>query len=236
MKTLWSEKTLRGCCTNKVKKPLSQTIKENIASYGTATLKKEGLSGILAALLGNIPDGTLTVLLNEGIRGLANVNQTELEQMPGIGRDKALRLLAAIELSKMLVTASPVQMPVVKGPEDIVNLVMEEMRYLDREQFRAFLLNTKNQLICQETISIGTLNSSQVHPREVFKSAIKVSAAAIIIVHNHPSGDPTPSKEDLDVTQRVIKAGSILGIEVLDHVIIGDGKFLSFKTKGLMQE
>lgn len=199
-----------------------------------ATVKKEGLAGILAALLGNVPDETLTALLNEGIRGLANITPAELKKLPGIGRDKALRLLAAIELAKMLATVPPCERYIVKTPEDAARLVMEEMRYLDREQFRIVHLNTKNQVISQEIISIGTLNTSQIHIREVFKNAIKASTAAIITIHNHPSGDPTPSREDIEMAKRLNEAGSIIGIEVLDHLVIGDGRVLSFKAKGLM--
>lgn len=122
----------------------------------------------------------------------------------------------------------------IKTPEDAAGLVMEEMRHLDREHFRALLLNAKNQVIGQEIISIGTLNSSAVHPRELFKNAIKRSAAAIILIHNHPSGDPSPSREDLEVTRRLIEVGHIIGIEILDHLIIGDNRFSSLKAKGFM--
>jgi DNA repair protein RadC len=108
------------------------------------------------------------------------------------------------------------------------------MRSLDREQFRALLLNTKHQLIGREVISIGTLNSSMVHPRELFKNAIKRSAAAMILVHNHPSGDPAPSQEDIGITKRLLEAGGIIGIEILDHLIVGDNRFVSLKAKGLM--
>jgi DNA repair protein RadC len=111
---------------------------------------------------------------------------------------------------------------------------MEEMRRLDREHFRALLLNTKNEVIAREIVSIGTLNSSTVHPRELFKNAIRRNAAAVILLHNHPSGDPTPSQEDLDVTRRLWEAGRIIGIEVLDHLIIGDNKYVSFKAEGLI--
>lgn len=113
-------------------------------------------------------------------------------------------------------------------------LLMNEMRYLDREHFRVLLLNAKNRVLSIETVSVGTLNSSAVHPRELFKPAIRNSAAAVILVHNHPSGDPTPSRQDITVTERLKEVGEILGIEVLDHVIVGDGVFISFKEKGLL--
>ena len=123
--------------------------------------------------------------------------------------------------------------PFIRSPEDASNLVMEEMRHFDRN-ISGFLLNTKNQVISCETISIGNLNSSLVHPRELFKIAIKKSAASLILIHNHPSGDPTPSHEDIQITKRIIEAGKLLGIEVLDHIIIGDKIFISMKEKALI--
>jgi len=111
---------------------------------------------------------------------------------------------------------------------------MEEMRHFDREHFRAILLNTKNQVIGTDKVSVGTLNSSAVHPRELFRNAIKRGAASVILVHNHPSGDPAPSREDMDITRRVKEVGNIIGIEVLDHIIIGDNKFTSLKANGLV--
>ena len=114
------------------------------------------------------------------------------------------------------------------------NHFMGEMRHLDREHFRAVLLDAKNRLLKIETISVGTLSSSFIHPRVVFKSAVKNSAAAIILVHNHPSGDPTPSEEDIRVTRRLAEAGLLVGIGVLDRVVIGDGSFVGFREKGLL--
>jgi DNA repair protein RadC len=111
---------------------------------------------------------------------------------------------------------------------------MEEMRYLKKEYFKTVQLNIKNQVLTVEDISVGSLNASIVHPREVFQGPIRRSSAAIILVHNHPSGDPVPSKEDIDVTKRLCEAGKLLGIDVLDHIIIGDGVFTSFKEKGMI--
>jgi DNA repair protein RadC len=111
---------------------------------------------------------------------------------------------------------------------------MAEMLGLQKEYFNTILLNTKNQILAIEEISVGSLNSSIVHPREVFNPAIKKSAGSIILVHNHPSGDPTPSREDIDVTARLIEAGKILGIHVLDHIIIGNNNYVSFKERGLL--
>ncbi|MDQ0285494.1 DNA repair protein RadC [Desulfofundulus luciae] len=168
------------------------------------------------------------------LRGLVDASVEELSSVRGVGPAKAAMLKAALELGRRIAQAGGETRPVIRSPEDAACLVMEEMRHLDREHFRALLLNTKNQVIAREIISIGTLNSSTVHPRELFKNAIRRNAAAVILLHNHPSGDPTPSQEDLEVTRRLQEAGRIIGIEVLDHLIIGDNKYVSFKAKGLI--
>ena len=177
-----------------------------------------------------------TVILTRfnGLRALIHASIEELSDIKGMGPAKAAQVKAALELGKRVAADSFGERAVIKTPEDAVRLVMEEMRNLDREHFRALLLNVKNQVIDREIISIGTLNSSAVHPRELFRNAIKRSAAALILAHNHPSGDPAPSREDIEVTRRLLEAGHIIGIEILDHLIIGDNKFTSFKAKGLM--
>ena len=123
----------------------------------------------------------------------------------------------------------------INSPQDVFNL-LADIQLLDREHFKALNLNTKNQVLTVDTISIGSLNSSVVHPRDLFKIAIKRSAHSLIIAHNHPSGDLPPSKEDLEVTKRLAEAGKILGIELCDHVIIGTQKYISFKKRGAVQE
>ncbi|MCL5935094.1 MAG: DNA repair protein RadC [Firmicutes bacterium] len=169
-----------------------------------------------------------------GLRGLVSVTLDELSTISGIGTAKAAMIRAALELGKRVSSMAPEVRPVIRSPQDVSILLMEEMRHLDREQFRTVLLNTKNQVLETEVVSVGSLSSSIVHPREVFKNPIKKSAAALILVHNHPSGDPTPSREDIEVTNRLAEAGKILGIEILDHIIIGDNKYSSLKEKGLI--
>ncbi|MQL51366.1 DNA repair protein RadC [Desulfofundulus thermobenzoicus] len=188
---------------------------------GTATASAMELA---AAILGRF--GSL--------RALVSASAEELSDLKGVGPAKAALLQAALEIGRRIAGSGEEVRPVIRSPEDAAGLVMEEMRHLDREHFRALLLNTKNQVIAREVISIGTLNSSTVHPRELFKNAIKRNAAAVILIHNHPSGDPAPSSEDLAVTGRLVEAGRIIGIEVLDHLIIGDNRFVSFKAKGLL--
>lgn len=190
-----------------------------ILRTGTATASAVQLA---AAVLGRF--GSLRMLVQASVE--------ELSSLPGIGPAKAAQIKAALEAGRRVAISSEAARPAIKSPEDVAGLLMEEMRHLDREHFCALLLNTRHQVIARDTISIGTLNSSTVHPRELFRNAIKRGAAAVILVHNHPSGDPSPSREDLDVTGRLQEAGRIIGIDVLDHVIIGDNRFVSLKAQG----
>jgi len=165
---------------------------------------------------------------------LSQMTGEEFAALPGIGKSKAIRLTAVFELSRRLSTQISAEKPIVKTPDDAAALVMDEMRHLDREHFRVLLLNTKNSVIEIDKVSVGTLNESLVHPREVFRNAIKKGAKSIIPVHNHPSGDPTPSTNDIEITKKLFEAGKIISIEVLDHIIIGDGRFVSLKAKGVI--
>ncbi|MDS1029398.1 DNA repair protein RadC [Bacillota bacterium LX-D] len=170
----------------------------------------------------------------EGLSFLVTASLEELTAIPGIGVAKAAQIKAAVEIGRRLSAYRIEPKVTIQSPDTAANLLMDEMRFLDREYFKTLFLNTKNHVLGLETISIGSLNSSIVHPRELFKQAVKKSAAAIILAHNHPSGDPTPSREDIDVTKRLIEAGKIMGIEVLDHIIIGNGTYVSLKERGQM--
>ena len=153
--------------------------------------------------------------------GLARAPLEELRQVKGVGRDKAVTLKAAFTLARKMAAEMRAESPLLDTPERIADLLREESRPQDVEQFRVVLLNTRRRLIGLETISQGTLDTLLVHPREVFKRAIAANASAVVLVHNHPSGDPTPSEADIKVTRDLIRAGQLLKIEVLDHVIIG---------------
>lgn len=168
----------------------------------------------------------------EGLRLLKDATVEEMTSIKGIGEAKAIQILAAIELGRRISRLSYDERYVIRSPEDGAKYVMDDMRFLSQEHFVAIYLNTKNQVIHRKTVFIGSLNASIVHPREVFKEAIKRSAASVICAHNHPSGDPTPSREDIEVTRRLAECGRIIGIELLDHLIIGDQKFISLKEKG----
>ena len=164
----------------------------------------------------------------QGIRYLQDMSIEELCEIDGIGLSKATQIKAALELGMRISSYKPNKYKV-KNPWDIYKYYMESLRYNQKEVFKVVLLNTKNEIITDVDVSVGTLNSSLVHPREVFKEAIKRSSNKMILIHNHPSGSVEPSKEDKNITERLIKCGDIIGIEVIDHIIIGDGLYYSFK-------
>jgi len=218
--------------------PEQQRPRERLLHFGASSLSDIELLAILlrtGTKNASAIDLAKLLLAKFGdLQGLLDASVEEMAKLKGIGTAKAVQIKAALELSKRLMILPSAKRVTIRTPKDVAALVMGDMRYLDKEYFRALLLNTKNQVLSIETISIGTLDSSMVHPRELFKIAVKKSAAALILVHNHPSGDPTPSKDDINITKRIVKSGEILGISVLDHVIIGDNKFISLKTEGLI--
>lgn len=170
----------------------------------------------------------------KGLRAVANASIEQLSEVKGVGEVKAIQIAAAIELGKRIAVLNEDEKPVIRSPQDVSNLLMPELRDAKKEHLKSLILSTKNQVLKIHTVSIGILDSSLVHPREVFRDAIVASAAAIIVAHNHPSGDPTPSAEDRRITQRLAEAGQILGIELLDHVILGDNQFVSLKERGVL--
>jgi DNA repair protein RadC len=170
----------------------------------------------------------------EGLRLLKAASLEEMTSIKGIGKAKAIQVLAAVEIGRRMANLTYDDRYVIRSPEDGAKYMMNDMRFLSQEHFVCLYLNTKNQVIHKQTIFIGSLNASIVHPREVFKEGLKRSAASIIALHNHPSGDPTPSREDIEVTKRLVECGKIIGIELLDHLIIGENKFVSLKEKGYL--
>ena len=169
-----------------------------------------------------------------GLHGLLHSSAYDLLDVPGVGEARAAAVLAAVELGKRLSTATGPELPQVSSPADAAALLRDRIAHEDREHFVAILLNTKNRVIGSPTISIGTLSSSLVHPREVFKPAIKAGAASVVLAHNHPSGHVGPSREDREVTKRLVETGEVVGIEVLDHVILGGSSSYSLKEHGLL--
>ncbi len=167
-------------------------------------------------------------------RNFHHASLKDLEEVSGIGKKKALQIFAILELSRRIISSPPNGNPIISAPEEVVDVVKDHMKLLDREHFLVFHLNVKNKIISSETVSIGSLNSAIVHPREIFKQAIKLGAASIIICHNHPSGCADPSSEDINITKRIANAGEIVGIQLLDHLVIGDGSYVSMREKGII--
>lgn len=170
-----------------------------------------------------------------GLSALAAVKPQELSKVKGVGAAKAVAVMAAIELGTRLHSQAAAERSVIRSPQDAAELMMARLRYEPREHFMALLLSTKNHIIATPVISVGSLNASIVHPRELFREAIRYSAASVILIHNHPSGDPAPSQEDIALTKKLAEAGQLLDIAVLDHVIIGDNRYVSLKEKGIIQ-
>jgi DNA repair protein RadC len=168
------------------------------------------------------------------LRGLAQASHAELTKLKGIGQVKAIELHAAFELGRRVIGGTSKRGAVIRLPRDVADLMFPELAHLTQEHFVCLFLNTKNHVIGKQTIFVGSLDASIVHPREVFKEAIKRSSASVICLHNHPSGDPTPSREDIAITRTLREAGELIGISLLDHIIIGDGRYVSLKEQGYL--
>lgn len=217
--------------------PREERPRERLIRHGAGILSNAELLAILLRT-GTKDESAISlahrILIQEqGLRYLVDSDVDQLSSINGIGQAKAAQIKAAIELGKRLAAFESGVDKSVKCPQDVADLLMEDMRYLKKEHMKLLLLNIKSNLISVEDISIGSLNASIVHPREIFNPAIRKSSASIIMVHNHPSGDPSPSSEDTVVTARIAEAGRVIGIELVDHIIIGDGRYISMKEKGL---
>ncbi|MDO7487975.1 DNA repair protein RadC [Peribacillus sp. NPDC096622] len=218
--------------------PKEERPRERFLQDGPRSLSNQELLALLLRT-GSREESVLQLsgrLINsfKGLRLLKEASVEELIVIKGIGEAKAIQILASVELGRRINNLNDQDRYVIRSPEDGANYCMEEMRFLSQEHFVCLYLNTKNQVLQKTTVFIGSLNASIVHPREVFKEAFKRSAASIICLHNHPSGDPSPSREDIEVTKRLVECGKIIGIEILDHIIIGEHKYVSLKEKGYL--
>ena len=218
--------------------PVSERPRERLQKFGAEALSAQE---ILALILGRGIAGesvmvTAQRLLSQfgSLKGIAGASLEELAKVRGIGLAKAAQIRAAFELTSRLEGYQESgKRETVKTPEDVMALVRSRLKGKKKEYFLALLLDTRNQLIRVAEISVGSLDSSIVHPREVFKEAVSASAASVLFAHNHPSGDPEASEDDVNLTKRLAEAGEIMGIDVLDHIIIGEQKYLSLKREGL---
>lgn len=212
--------------------------RERLIRQGASSLSNQELVAIL--LRTGTKEESVLVLANrvlssfDKIQDLKDATIEEYTKVKGVGKAKAVQLLAAAEIGKRMYRKHSEGRYTIRSPEDVAAYLMTDMSSLNQEHFVALFLNVKNEVIHKETIFIGSLNSSIVHPRDIFREAVKRSAASIICAHNHPSGNPSPSPEDIDVTKRLIEAGLLMGIELLDHVIIGNHQFISLKEKGYL--
>lgn len=194
-----------------------------------AILLRTGIKGENAVQIGH----RLLTTFGGKLSGLQKASYEELEQQKGIGKAKAAQLKAAIELGSRINNESSSKINVIHSPQDAANLVKNEMKVLAKEELWVLVLDTRNRLLKKDKLYRGSINSSQVRVAEIFNSAVKLNAASIIVIHNHPTGDPNPSTEDITLTRSIVDAGRLLDIELLDHIVIGGEKHVSLKEKGL---
>ena len=225
---------LRICDIPKGERPI-----EKLLMYGAESLNNQELLAIILRC-GAKGESVLSLsdrILNSvgGLDGLMNISYYDVTKLKGIKNVKSAQILALVELFKRFQTLRSTKEKVsINNPSDIAKLLVNEMSTLKQEVLKLIVLSTKNTVLREKDVFKGSLNSSIVHPREIYCEAIKYGGAAIIICHNHPSGDPTPSKEDINVTLRIKECGKIIGINLLDHIIIGDKKYVSLKEKGII--
>lgn len=217
--------------------PQDMRPRERMAYAGAAALSSAELLAIILRVGGR---GENVIRMAErvltqfgGLTGLAQAGFDQLCQTHGLGQAKAAQIQAALELGKRIMAAAPEERMQVRAPVDVANLLMLEMGLLEQEQMRTVLLDTKNRITRITTVYSGSLNTAVVRVGEVFREAVRANSAAMVVVHNHPSGDPTPSPEDVRVTEMMVEAGRLLDIDLLDHLIIGRNRFVSLKERGL---
>ena len=218
--------------------PTDERPRERLVKYGAEALSNAELLAIILRVGTQQYSaiGMAEHLLSrfEGLKGIASAGIEDLSEIKGLGTAKATQIKAMVELGKRLASSTGPSRPTIRSPQDAADILMPELRDQPQERFKAIFLNNKTEVLKVRTITIGSMDCSMITPRELFREGLSGNCASVIIAHNHPSGDPMPSKEDIDVSKRLVQAGQMIGIEVLDHVIIGDGRWISLKERGLM--
>ena len=217
---------------SRTEQPRGRMCEYGPAALSDAELLRIGLNSVIGTL--NAVQFAQRLLVDYGgWAGLQRMSVAELTKLYGIGEAKAAQVKAALEIGRRVLLAQPDHRPQISSPADVANLLLVEMSYLEQEHLRVVMLNTKNYVIKIVTVYIGTINSSAVRVCEVFKDALRHNAAAIILCHNHPSGDPQPSPEDVLITRQIVEAGRLLGVDLLDHLVIGQGRWISLRERRL---
>ena len=218
--------------------PADERPRERLVKYGAEALSNAELLAIILRVGTQEYSaiGLAEHMLSRfnGLKGIATSSVEDMSRIKGLGIAKAAQIKAMAELGKRLAASVGHSRPTIRSPQDAADLVMPELRDELQEHFKGIFLNSKNEVLKIRTITIGSLDASMITPRELFRDAISTNSASVIIAHNHPSGDPTPSQEDISVSKRLCEAGKVVGIEVLDHLVIGEGRWVSLKERGLM--
>lgn len=218
--------------------PSDERPRERLVKYGADSLSNAELLAIILRTGTHQYSaiGMAEHILREfgGLRGIAAASVEELSRINGLGTAKGTQIKAMVELGRRLAMSTEQSRPAIRSPQDVADIMTPKLRDEHQEHFRALFLNTKNEVLKIVNITTGSLDSSLISPRDLFKQAMSANSASVIVAHNHPSGDPTPSREDIAVTKRLAQAGEMIGIEVLDHIIIGDGRWVSLKERGLI--
>lgn len=220
--------------------PMDERPREKLLKYGSSYLSNTELLAILLRTgmkdksVMRVAEEVLAHFEGQGLSGLIHMLPQELAEIKGVGEAKAVTILAAVELGRRLSMRAAESIDSIGSPEDAAHYAMPRFRFEQQEHFALMTLDTKNHITGFFDITTGTLAASLVHPREVYRKAIQQAAANIIVFHNHPSGDPSPSREDIAVTERLEKSGKIIGIELLDHIILAGDTFVSLKSEGIL--
>ncbi len=218
--------------------PVSERPRERLIRQGANALSDAELLAVIlrtGTMYENVVDLAKRMLRDFNIKTLSQASLTQLKKFSGINTVKACQLLASFELGKRVYAFTKEGCVFINTSKDVVKLLKPELSFLKREHFLGLYLDSRNCLLKKETVSIGGLNTSIVHPREIFKVAIQESANSVIVVHNHPSGNPKPSRDDVDITKKLVKAGDIVGISLLDHIILGENSYVSMAESKLVE-